>query len=125
MTLTMEEAAAVVATTAIRAHLSTISISSSNIMEDLPLLVEVIIMGDPHNPLLEATQVSSSTSSTMLICNSNSSNRPCTTTPSMLCRCSSTTPAWASSTLGVLLLLHQCTRGGHLGRSSRQSETMI
>merc|ERR1711971_958305 len=118
------EVAVVVATTAIRAHLSTISISSSNIMEDLPLLVEVIIMGDPHNPLLVATQVSSSTSSTMLICSSSNSSRPCTTTPSMLCRCSSTTQAWASSTLAVLLLLHQCTRGGHLGRSSQQSETI-
>merc|ERR1719264_758584 len=100
------EVAAVVAITAIRVHLSTIS--SSNIMEDLP------------NPLLEATQVSSSTSSTMLIC---SSSRPCTTTPSMLCRCSSTTQVWDSSTLEVLLLLHQCTRD-HLGRSSQQSETI-
>merc|ERR1712032_1753747 len=93
----------VVAITAIRVHLSTIS--SSNIMEDLRLQVEAI-MEDPHNPLLEATQVSSSTSSTMLIC-----------------RCSSTTQVWDSSTLEVLLLLHQCTRD-HLGRSSQQSETI-
>merc|ERR1711956_3590 len=83
-------------------------------MGDLPLLVEAI-MGDHHNPLLEATQVSSSSiSSTMLTCNSNSSS-------SMLCRCSSTTRAWDSSTLEALLLLHQCTRD-HLGRSSQQSE---
>merc|ERR1719234_1271097 len=120
----MEVAVVVVATTAIRVHLSTIS-SSSNIMEALPLLVEAIIMGDPHNPLLVATQISSSTSNTMLICSSSNSSRPCTTTPSMLCRCSSTTPAWDSSTLGVLLLLHQCTREDHLGRNSQQSETMI
>merc|ERR1711990_140905 len=106
-----------VAITAIRVHLSTIS--SSNIMEDLPLPVEAI-MEDPHNPLLEATQVSSSTSSTMLIC---SSSRPCTTTPSMLCRCSSTTQVWDSSTLEDQLLLHQCTRD-HLERSSQQSETI-
>jgi len=102
----------------LRAHLSTIS--NSSIMEDLPLPVEAI-MEDLHNPLLEATQVSSSSiSSTTLIC---SSSRPCTTTPSMLCRCSSTTQVWDSSTLEAQLLLHQCTRD-HLERSSQQSETI-
>jgi len=90
-------------------------------MEDPPLLAEAI-MEDLHNPLLEATQVSSSISSTMLTC-SSSSNRPCTTTPSMLCRCSSTTQVWDSSTLEAQLLLHQCTRD-HLERSSQQSETI-
>merc|ERR1712183_480895 len=114
MTRTMEVVVAE-ATTAIRVHLSTIS--NSSIMEDLPLLAEAI-MEDLHNPLLEATQVSSSISSTMLTC---SSNRPCTTTPSMLCRCSSTTQVWDSSTLEAQLLLHQCTRD-HLERSSQQSE---
>ena len=38
-------------------------------------------------------------------------------------RCSSTTQVWDSSTLEVLLLLHQCTRD-HLGRSSQQNETI-
>merc|ERR1712223_1322736 len=92
--------------------------STSSTMEADRVHLEVT-MDDLHKEA--TTPTSSSTSSTMHTCSRN--NRPCTTTLNMRCRCSSTTPAWASSTLEDLLpLLPQCTKGDLLEKSSLRSE---
>merc|ERR1719505_562113 len=110
----MEEVAAVIIVT--RVPLSTTTTNSTSSTMEADRVHLEVTMDNLHK---EAT--TPTTSSTMHTCSRN--NRLCTTTLNMRCRCSSTTPAWASSTLEDLLPhLLQCTRGDLLEKSSLRSE---
>merc|ERR1719244_1194559 len=113
----MVEVAAVITVTRVALSTTTTTNSTSSTMEADRVHLEVTMDNLHKEP---TTPISSSTSSTMHTC---SRNRLCTTTLNMRCRCSSTTPAWASSTLeNPLPLLPQCTRGDLLEKSSLRSE---
>merc|ERR1719221_798335 len=117
MILSMVEVVAVTIVT--RVPLSTTTTNSTSSTMEADRVHLEVTMDNLHKEA--TTPTSSSTSSTMHTCSRN--NRLCTTTLNMRCRCSSTMPAWASSTREDLLpLLPQCTRGDLLEKSSLQSE---
>merc|ERR1711962_372693 len=116
MILSMVEVVAVIIVT--RVPLSTTTTNSTSSTMEVDRVHLEVTMDNLHKEA--TTPTSNSTSSTMHTC---SRNRLCTTTLNMRCRCSSTTPAWASSILEDLLpLLLQCTREDLLEKSSLRSE---
>merc|ERR1719410_3265237 len=92
----MVEVAAVIIVT--RVPLSTTTTNSTSSTMEADRVHLEVTMDNLHKEA--TTPTSSSTSSTMHTCSRN--NRLCTTTLNMRCRCSSTTPAWASSIQEVL-----------------------